>query len=181
MQERRKCLTLREVDRKNGSPPFEQIARMLRHAITSGELRCGDRLPTETKLAEQCGVARTTVRRAVQELRRAGLVVPTSGRGLRVARSPNASADALWPQQLSHPTRPATPNPTARGALIAQAEDIHRGMAVLAEEIKAAKPIDDPGVLAHLMTILADIASAQARILATLAIGLRANYATEGR
>jgi hypothetical protein len=54
-------------------------------------------------------------------------------------------------------------------------------MAVLAEEIKAAKPIDDPGVLAHLMTIHADIASAQARILATLATSLRANYATEGR
>lgn len=97
MQERRKCLTLREVDRKNGSPPFEQIARMLRKTITSGELRCGERLPTETKQAEQCGLARTTVRRAVQELRDTGFVAPTSGRGLRVARSPNASA-ALRPQ-----------------------------------------------------------------------------------
>ncbi|HPX38711.1 MAG TPA: GntR family transcriptional regulator [Mycobacterium sp.] len=159
--------------------------RGLGHAGRRGRLgESGGRSGTsdaDRKLAEQCGVARTTVRRVVQELRHAGLVVPTSGRGLRVARSPNASADALWPQQLFHPTRPTTPNPTARGALIAQAEDIHRGMAVLAEEIKAAKPIDDPGVLAHLMTILADIASAQARILATLAIGLRANYATEGR
>ncbi|WP_144972178.1 winged helix-turn-helix domain-containing protein, partial [Mycobacteroides abscessus] len=69
-----------QVDRDQDALPYEQIAHMLRQAITSGELAPGERLPAETKLAKTFGVARMTVRRAVQELRDEGLLVPAPGR-----------------------------------------------------------------------------------------------------
>lgn len=58
---------------------YEQIADQLRSLVVSGALRQGERLPTETSLAEELGVSRATVREALRILAAEGLVVVTRG------------------------------------------------------------------------------------------------------
>jgi GntR family transcriptional regulator len=75
---------LGSVDRRDDRPPYRQIADHLRAAIDGGVLRAGDRLPSEAKLTQHYGVARMTVRQAIQELRTEGRVVAEHGRGVFV-------------------------------------------------------------------------------------------------
>jgi DNA-binding FadR family transcriptional regulator len=65
---------------------YEQLAALLRERITSGDLREGARLPSETMLAEQAGVSRSTVREALRTLEQAGLIQRASPRVMVVAR-----------------------------------------------------------------------------------------------
>jgi GntR family transcriptional regulator, transcriptional repressor for pyruvate dehydrogenase complex len=64
---------------------YEQLAGLLRERITSGELGVGDRLPSETALAKQAGVSRSTVREALRILEQSGLVERASPRIMVVA------------------------------------------------------------------------------------------------
>lgn len=63
---------------------YEQIAAQIEQRILNGELRSGDRLPTERELAEQFGVSRTAVREAMKSLAQRGLVDMKPGRGTLV-------------------------------------------------------------------------------------------------
>jgi GntR family transcriptional repressor for pyruvate dehydrogenase complex len=60
---------------------FEQIAEQIEQRILSGELRQGDRLPTERDLAEQFQASRTAVREAMKILAQRGLIEMRPGRG----------------------------------------------------------------------------------------------------
>jgi GntR family transcriptional regulator, transcriptional repressor for pyruvate dehydrogenase complex len=62
-----------------GGAAYEHVAARLRDLILTGELRHGDRLPTEATLAGEFGVSRTTVREAIRILAAQGLVVATKG------------------------------------------------------------------------------------------------------
>ena len=64
---------------------YEQLAGLLRERITSGELGVGDRLPSESALAKQAGVSRSTVREALRILEHGGLVERASPRIMVVA------------------------------------------------------------------------------------------------
>jgi GntR family transcriptional regulator, transcriptional repressor for pyruvate dehydrogenase complex len=64
---------------------YEALADLLAERITSGDLREGDRLPSETALAEQAGVSRSTVREALRTLQQAGLIERASPRVMVVA------------------------------------------------------------------------------------------------
>ena len=66
-------------------PVATQVARDIEKDIRAGVLAPDTRLPSEVELAEQYGVARMTVRRAVARLRDNGLVVTVHGRGSFVA------------------------------------------------------------------------------------------------
>ncbi|MCX5532236.1 winged helix-turn-helix domain-containing protein [Streptomyces sp. NBC_00006] len=55
-------------------PTAEEIADALRKRIIGGELRAGERLPTQAALAREFGVERGTVRNALQLLRADGLL-----------------------------------------------------------------------------------------------------------
>ena len=59
----------------------QQVARDIEADIDSGLLAPDTRLPSEIELSEQYGVARPTVRRAIEMLRDAGKVVTIHGRG----------------------------------------------------------------------------------------------------
>lgn len=63
------------------TPPYQQLASILRDRIAAGEFRPGDALPSEKDLVQEHGLARETVRRAVKVLRDEGLVVTIPGRG----------------------------------------------------------------------------------------------------
>ncbi len=60
---------------------YEQIAEQIERRILSGELRSGDRLPTERELSEQFRASRTAVREAMKTLAQKGLVDMRPGRG----------------------------------------------------------------------------------------------------
>jgi DNA-binding GntR family transcriptional regulator len=62
-----------------------QVAADIEADIDAGKLALDTRLPSETELSEQYGVARVTIRRAIQQLRDHGKVVTVHGRGTFVA------------------------------------------------------------------------------------------------
>ncbi|HVB74791.1 MAG TPA: FadR/GntR family transcriptional regulator [Ktedonobacteraceae bacterium] len=70
---------------------FEQVAEQIEKRILDGELRSGDRLPTERDLAEQFHVSRTAVREAMKILAQKGLVDMRPGRGTIVIDGANAA------------------------------------------------------------------------------------------
>lgn len=74
------------IDRAAGVPVHAQVYDQLYDLIQSGDLRPGSKLPTEHELAERFGVNRLTVRQAMAELARGGLVSPRQGVGTFVAR-----------------------------------------------------------------------------------------------
>jgi DNA-binding FadR family transcriptional regulator len=61
------------------APAYRVLADDLRSQITSGQLRPGDRLPTEPQLCRACGVSRSTVREALRLLASQHLIVTTRG------------------------------------------------------------------------------------------------------
>ena len=74
-----------DIDRANGVAVWRQIAEDLRSEIETGRLPPGARLPTEVAMAEHYSVNRHTLRRAIAELARAGLVTATPRLGTFVA------------------------------------------------------------------------------------------------
>jgi GntR family transcriptional regulator len=68
-------------------PLYEQVRQSLEGSIASGEYGPGDKLPGESTLAAMMGVNRLTVRRAIEELARAGRVQSRQGSGTYVAAS----------------------------------------------------------------------------------------------
>lgn len=64
---------------------YRRLAEDLRGRIMSGDLRAGDRLPSEAQLSVEHGVSRGTVVRAISELVTQGLVNRRQGSGSYVA------------------------------------------------------------------------------------------------
>lgn len=64
-----------------GDPVYSQLAGSLRDRITNGDLSAARRLPSEAALSAEFGVSRTTLRRALEMLEKAGVVRATPGLG----------------------------------------------------------------------------------------------------
>ncbi|MCD6291233.1 MAG: GntR family transcriptional regulator [Anaerolineae bacterium] len=73
------------IDHSSAVPLYHQIRENLRDLIESGRLEPGAALPPERELAEQYGVSRLTVRQAISELVRDGLLIRQHGVGTFVA------------------------------------------------------------------------------------------------
>ncbi len=71
---------MKPLSRTSAGTLYHQILLGLTE-IASGEVGVGDRLPSEADLVADYGVSRTTARRALDELRRQGLVRREPGRG----------------------------------------------------------------------------------------------------
>jgi len=69
-------------------PRYLQIADLMRRRISRGQWTKGARLPSLDQLVGEFGVARVTVRQAVDLLAREGLVSPQQGRGTFVTAEP---------------------------------------------------------------------------------------------
>lgn len=67
------------------TPLYQQVFEEIKGAIESGEYAPKERIPSEPELAEQYGVSRITVRRAVEELCSEGYLVKQQGRGTFVS------------------------------------------------------------------------------------------------
>lgn len=69
-------------------PRYVQVLSQLENAIRRGLLVPGDTLPIEQQFCEGFGVARSTLRRAMDDLERRGVISRTQGSGTRVEQSP---------------------------------------------------------------------------------------------
>src|SRR5208282_2819431 len=86
----------------------DRVVERLRHVIADGKLNAGDRLPSETDLAEQLQVSRSVLREAVSRLEAMGLLQVRRGRGMFVGDRGSLSscvnlvrsAMALAPREL---------------------------------------------------------------------------------
>ena len=72
------------VDKTSPVPLYHQVVQGLEAAIHAGVFPCGSQLDNETDLAAQLNVSRPTLRKAIEELVRSGLVARKQGRGSRV-------------------------------------------------------------------------------------------------
>ncbi|MBD8901158.1 PLP-dependent aminotransferase family protein [Methylobacterium bullatum] len=95
-------------------PKYLAIVRVLADDIRSGRLAPGMRLPPQRSLAKHLDVDLTTVTRAFNEARRAGLIDASAGRGsfVRTAASPLAKVRAPDPSasvdfSMNMPPQPA--------------------------------------------------------------------------
>jgi GntR family transcriptional regulator len=68
------------------APLYHQITETLTRQIHSGRWRSNDELPSEAGLCAHFGVSRGTLRRALDDLERQGLIVRRQGRGTFVAQ-----------------------------------------------------------------------------------------------
>jgi DNA-binding GntR family transcriptional regulator len=72
------------VDRYSPVPMYYQVAQQLERAIETGELPAGTRLDSELALADQLGVSRPTLRRAIEYLVDRGYLVRRRAVGTQV-------------------------------------------------------------------------------------------------
>ena len=75
------------VDRSSPVPLYFQVAQYLEQMIESGELPMGTRLENEIDLADQLGLSRPTMRRAIEYLVGRGLLVRKRGIGTQVVHT----------------------------------------------------------------------------------------------
>ena len=73
------------IDPNSVTPMYKQVLKILSDRITSGQLKPGDKLPSETALMSEFGVSRITVRAAIIELAEDGILVRSQGKGTFVA------------------------------------------------------------------------------------------------
>lgn len=78
---------LEPVDRRVPEPISSEITRRLVQYLISGEIRPGERLPSERRLAESLGVGRSHVRQALKSLTVLGLIDVRQGDGTYLKRT----------------------------------------------------------------------------------------------
>jgi len=87
----------------NGSSRLspQEIADVLRERIRAGELKAGDRLPTQAELADEFGVERGAVRQALKSLQDDGLLTNVSkGSPPRIAQRPSPGREEPQPTMV---------------------------------------------------------------------------------
>ncbi len=70
---------------QGGAPLYLQLKRSIEDAVRNGTLRPGDALPSERDIAQKAEVSRVTVRKAVHDLVKNGVLVQRHGSGTFVA------------------------------------------------------------------------------------------------
>jgi GntR family transcriptional regulator len=73
------------LDVSSGMPLYLQLVSVIRGAVEDGRLRPGDVLPAERVLVDRLGIARGTVRKALQQLLEEGVIVRNQGSGTFIA------------------------------------------------------------------------------------------------
>ncbi|MGP8000670.1 MAG: GntR family transcriptional regulator [Streptosporangiaceae bacterium] len=99
------------LDRTSPVPLYFQVAQHLEHAIESGELPPGAQLENEVQLAEQLGLSRPTMRRAMQYLVDRGMLVRKRGIGTQVVQAKvkrPVELSSLWDDLASRGQQPTT-------------------------------------------------------------------------
>jgi len=120
---------------------YRQLDAILRDQIAGGQLRPGDRFPTETELCAQYGVSRATVRQALEAIEHDGLIERTAGRGTFLRTTPTPSG------AHAQRARMAWGEIVGKGAARSGVElryGTARPPAMVARELKLAADIETP-------------------------------------
>lgn len=134
------------IDRSSDVPLYLQITAQLREAILSGELRSGERLTPERRLAALLDVNRTTIVNAYRELASEGLVAGHVGRGTIVTYQrpapepvePDGPARQGTVSGENGASRPRSPLPWPQ--LLSQMDDLRYDSLLLDASTVAARP-----------------------------------------
>ncbi|MEV4456999.1 winged helix-turn-helix domain-containing protein [Microbispora sp. NPDC049633] len=78
------------IDREAVKAPYLQLADILRERITSGQIPPGRRVPSQMELEQEFEISRNTIKKALDVLKREGLLETAPGRGLFVRASQDA-------------------------------------------------------------------------------------------
>jgi GntR family transcriptional regulator len=78
----------RSINYGAADPPWQQLAAILRAQLASGKIPPGGRLPSVRTLSEEYGLAGITVRKAITQLRKEGLIVTRPGWGIFAVEHP---------------------------------------------------------------------------------------------
>ncbi|SEE12976.1 regulatory protein, gntR family [Streptomyces sp. 3213] len=188
----------------NGSRSFspQEIADALRDRIRAGDLKAGDRLPTQTALAEEFGVERGAVRQALRVLQEAGLLTNVSKGSPPTIAEQTSEPDAPQPTMVGLAPRLAEAFAgtevridvvchTAETLMVAIGEtlrQIHEGrlnpqsievrILVPSREIALAfpVPVDDTGEDDSVHKRWLDLRNAQGQVLQHNLLALRATH-----
>ena len=87
-----------QLDRQASGPLYQQISYHLKHLVINGNLEPGEAMPSESELHKLYGASRLTIRRAMDDLVREGLLDRRHGVGTFVA---NSTAAQIVPSELS--------------------------------------------------------------------------------
>lgn len=121
------------------TPGAGGITTRLRRAITGGVYSDGDRIPPERQLATAFGTARSTIRKALDQLEREGLLVRRVGAGTFVSYAGPLSghtgeiSDLISPLQLIDARMAVEPYMARLAALHATQRELEGMRAVLAK------------------------------------------------
>jgi GntR family transcriptional regulator len=74
-------------NRRTSIPLYVRVESLVRNRILNGQLQPGDKLATEDDLVKQFGVSQITIRNALSNLERDGLIVRNRAKGTFVAES----------------------------------------------------------------------------------------------
>jgi DNA-binding GntR family transcriptional regulator len=69
------------TDREGAVPPWVRVTDVLRARIESGELPPGAMVPSIVAIHQEFGIAKTTARKVLAQLRNEGLITTTPGWG----------------------------------------------------------------------------------------------------
>ena len=89
-----------QVLRQRGIKFLFTFLNMITDDILSGNLKPGDKLPTENELAESLGVGRNSVRKAIKMLSSFGVIEVKMGAGTYIAESMHGSILSLKSTRL---------------------------------------------------------------------------------
>jgi DNA-binding GntR family transcriptional regulator len=104
-----------ELDRP--VPLYMQIVRQIRAQIASGELRDGDRLPSQREMMARWHVSMQTASKVIGAMKTEGLAMPSVGRDTIVASGAAARIAAAAQGTAHAPAEPA-PAPGSRAMLV---------------------------------------------------------------
>ncbi|MBP5915748.1 GntR family transcriptional regulator [Streptomyces sp. LBUM 1486] len=77
-----------DIDHEGPVTPYRQLAEILKARIKRGDWAEGRPIPSETRLVQEYGLARSTVRRGIAVLVDEGVVWTVQGRGTYVGQPP---------------------------------------------------------------------------------------------
>ncbi|WP_431268025.1 GntR family transcriptional regulator [Dankookia sp. P2] len=78
---------------RSAVPRHIQLTTLFRHRIEQGAWKIGQQIPTVDELATECGVARATIRQAMDQLEAEGLIERFRAKGTFVRQAPR---ERLW-------------------------------------------------------------------------------------
>ncbi len=126
-----------EIDRASPLPLYHQLSEQLKTAVEAGVLPKGSFLTNEIELAEHWHISRPTVRRAIQDLVDAGLLVRRRGVGTQVVndevRRP-VRLSSLWDDLVEQGRAPST-------VVLALRQTKAKGTVATALDIEEATPV----------------------------------------